>query len=320
MARDRGRLPSMQIVDLRQVHAHSLEALFQEEIRRWRDELHWDYRPSIELIRKFIDSRALGGYAAVENGHPAGYGFYVLEGHKGLIGGLFVSSEHAQSPVTRNLLAEILAAIKSVPHLQRIEAQLMPFGTELDPAFLSQYFRLHKRQFMLLPLAGAKLNGQPVSPGLRLEPWSDRAFEGAAQLIHLAYADHVDSRINDQYCSEAGGMKFLRNIVLLPGCGQFLPEASFVVRPATENRLVGMVLTSVVAQSTGHTTQVCVMPGYQSHGLGRQLMETAIRALQERGFESLSLTVTSINRRAVELYEHLGFRTVKSFAAGVWQA
>ena len=28
-------------------------------------------------------------------------------------------------------------------------------------------------------------------------------------------------------------MKFLRNIVILPGCGQFLPEASFLVREAS---------------------------------------------------------------------------------------
>ena len=56
----------MQIVDLRQLHSRSLDLLFQEEARHWRDELHWDYRPSIELIRKFIDSRALGGYAAIE--------------------------------------------------------------------------------------------------------------------------------------------------------------------------------------------------------------------------------------------------------------
>ena len=79
----------MQIVDLRQLHSRSLEGLFREEAERWRDELQWDYRPSIDLVRKFIDSRALGGYAAVEDGRPAGYGFYVLEDHKGLIGGLF---------------------------------------------------------------------------------------------------------------------------------------------------------------------------------------------------------------------------------------
>ena len=44
---------------------------------------------------------------------------------------------------------------------------------------------------------------------MRLEPWTDRAFEPAARLIQLAYANHVDSEINDQYRTEAGAMKFL---------------------------------------------------------------------------------------------------------------
>ncbi|HWW50805.1 MAG TPA: GNAT family N-acetyltransferase [Verrucomicrobiae bacterium] len=311
---------SMQIVDLRQLHSRSLDALFQEEVRHWREELYWDYRPSIDLIRKFIDSRALGGYAALEDGHAAGYGFYVLEDHKGLIGGLFVSPHFPQTPITQRLLTEMLGALRATPRLERVEAQLMPFGTELDPSFLSQYFRLHARQFMVLPIANAKLLAKPLSTGLRIEPWTDRAFESAARLIQLAYADHVDSQINDQYCSEAGGLRFLRNIVLLPGCGQFLPEASFLVRPATADHLIAMVLTSTVAEGVGHTTQICVMPGHQGHSIGRQLMENSILALKRRHYESLSLTVTSINRRAVELYEHLGFRTVKTFAAGVWQA
>ncbi|MGB0037038.1 MAG: GNAT family N-acetyltransferase [Candidatus Acidiferrales bacterium] len=311
---------SMQIVDLRQVHSRSLEILFQEETRHWREDLHWDYRPSIDLIRKFIDTRSLGGYMAIKDGQPAGYGFYVLEDHKGLIGGLFVSSNFSQAPITQQLLNEILAALRATPHLERVEAQLMPFGTELDPAFLSEHFRLHPRQFMFLTLAEAKLGGKALSSGMRMDPWTDRAFESAARLIQLSYADHVDGEINDQYRSEAGGIKFLRNIVLLPGCGQFLPEASFLVRPVTGDRLVGMVLTSTVAERVGHTTQICVMPGYQGHGIGRALMENSIQALRRKNYESLSLTVTSINKPAVQLYEHLGFRTIKTFAAGVWEA
>jgi GNAT superfamily N-acetyltransferase len=309
----------MQIVDLRQVRSRALETLFDEEVLRWREELRWDYRPSVDLIRRFIDSRALGGSVATENGQATGYGFYVLEDHKGLIGGLFVSSRTEQAPVTQRLLSEILAALRATPRLQRIEAQLMPFGTEIDPAFLSPDFHLHTRQFMLLPLRDAQLRNQPLSPGLRLEPWQDRAFEPAARLIQLSYADHIDAEINDQYRSEAGGMKFLRNIVLLPGCGTFMPEASFVVRPAGETRLAGMILTSTVADRVGHTTQVCVMPGYQGHHIGRQLMERSIEVLRQKGYESLSLTVTSSNRRAVELYERLGFKTIKTFAAGVWK-
>jgi ribosomal protein S18 acetylase RimI-like enzyme len=195
----------------------------------------------------------------------------------------------------------------------------MPFGSELDPSFLSKYFRLHTRQFMLLPLNEAKLGGTALSSGLRLEQWTDRAFESAARLIQLSYANHVDGDINDQYRTEAGGMKFLRNIVLLPGCGQFLPEASFLVRPASGEPPVGMVLTSTVSEGVGHTTQVCVMPGYQGHGIGRAMMEATIHALRRRKYRALSLTVTSTNTQAVQLYEHLGFRTIKKFAAGVWQ-
>jgi ribosomal protein S18 acetylase RimI-like enzyme len=310
----------MQIVDLRQVHSKTLDVLFQEEARHWRDELHWDYRPSIDLIRKFIDSRSLNGYLALDEGRPAGYGFYVLEDHKGLIGGLFVSSDYAQSPVARDILDEMLTALRATPRLERIEAQLMPFGTEFNPEFLSKYLRLHTRQFMLLRLADAKLSAQPLSSGLRMEPWTDRAFESAAKLIQLAYADHVDAEINDQYRTEAGGMKFLRNIVILPGCGQFLPEASFLVRPVTGDRLVGMVLTSTVQEGVGHTTQICVLPGYHGNHVGRALMEASIQALQRRRYEWLSLTVTAVNSSAVRLYEHLGFKTIKKFAAGVWQS
>src|ERR1700752_3700127 len=302
----------MQIVDLRQVHSKTLDVLFQEEARHWREELHWDYRPSIELIRKFIDSRSLNGFLALDNGRPAGYGFYVLEDHKGLIGGLCVSSDYAQSAIPKEILNQMLAALGPPPRLERIEAQLMPFGIEFDPAFLSKEMRLHTRQFMLLRLADAKLSEKPLSPAFRMEPCSDRAFDSAAK--------HVDGDINDQYRSEAGGMKFLRNIVILPGCGQFLPEASFLVRPATGDRLVGMVLTSTVKERVGHTTQLCVLPGYQGHHIGRALMEASIHALLRRKYEWLSLTVTAVNTSAVQLYEHLGFKTIKKFAAGVWQA
>jgi ribosomal protein S18 acetylase RimI-like enzyme len=294
--------------------------LFQEEARHWRDELHWDYRPSIDLIRKFVDSRSLNGYLALDDGRPAGYGFYVLEDQKGLIGGLFVASDYARSEITRDILDEMLTSLRATPRLERIEAQLMPFGTEFDPVVLSKHLRLHTRQFMLLRLADAKLSEQSLSSGLRMEPWTDRAFESAAKLIQLSYADHVDGEINDQYRTEAGGMKFLRNIVILPGCGQFLPEASFLVRPVTGDRLIGMVLTSTVQEGVGHTTQICVMPGYQGSHIGRALMEASIQALRRRKYEWLSLTVTAVNTSAVQLYEHLGFETIKKFAAGVWQA
>src|ERR1700740_3836278 len=111
----------MQIVDLRQVHSKTLDVFVHEEARHWRDELHWDYRPSIDLIRKFIDSRSLNGFLALDNGRPAGYGFYVLEDHKGLIGGLIFSSDYAQSPIPKEIFTEMLQALSDTQRVARIQ-------------------------------------------------------------------------------------------------------------------------------------------------------------------------------------------------------
>ena len=310
----------MPIVDLRQLTVRQLAPLLDEEARYWREELHWDYRGSVELIKRFLDAKSLAGCAAMEEGKVAGYSFYVLEEQKGLIGGLFVSPRFPQHAVSRCLLEEMLFSMRAIPRLERIEAQLMPFGCPMDKPLLDQGFRLFTRQFMLHPVAESGISSKPVSAGLRLDRWEDRFFEPCAQLIHLAYADHVDGDINDQYRSEAGAMKFLKNIILLPGCGTFQSWASFVLQPVGSDRMVGAVLTSEVAHGVGHTTQICILPGYQGHGLGRLLMQASIDALRARGYTELTLTVTSANATAVRLYENLGFRTIKSFAAGVWPA
>lgn len=315
----------MQIVDLRQTTPKQLEPLLEEEARQWLEDLHWDYRPSLSLIRRFLDTRSLAGRAALENGRAAGYGFYVLEDDKALLGGLFVARPYFSTELASQLLGSILSSLEGQAHIGRIEAQLMPFGHALDPTLIEHRFRLYTRQFMLLPLSQARLSSAGVAAsagiaGRRVEPWNDRHFEPCARLIHACYTDHVDGEINEQYRSELGAVKFLRNIIVLPGCGQFLPDASFVIPGAAREGLIGAVLTSAVAPGVGHTTQICVLPGQQGSGLGRLLLEASVAALRARRFHALSLTVTSANARAVQIYERAGFTTLRTFAAAVWRA
>jgi ribosomal protein S18 acetylase RimI-like enzyme len=308
----------MNIVDLRQTTVRQIEALLLEEAKHWQDELHWDYDSALNLIKRFLDAHALSGCVAMEKGVALGYSFYVLEDHKGLIGGLYVSPNYDQEPIGRRLLDEMLFSMRAIPQLHRIEAQLMPFGGPVETALKDQGFRLYKRQFMLLDLHKKNEHVPGINSGLRLDRWHDRFFESCAKLIYLAYANHVDGDINDQYRSRHGALKFLKNIVLLPGCGQFQPAASFVLRHPGSDDLVGAVLTSEVAPGVGHTTQLCVQPGFQGHGLGRILMQTSAEALRGLKYNELTLTVTSENHTAVHLYERLGFSTIKSFTAGVW--
>lgn len=308
----------MNIIDLRQTTVRQIEALLLEEAKHWQDELHWDYDSALNLIKRFLDAHALSGCVAMEKGVALGYSFYVLEDHKGLIGGLYVSPNYDQEPIGRRLLDEMLFSMRAIPQLDRIEAQLMPFGGPVEAALKDQGFRLYTRQFMLLDMHKKTEHVPGINSGLRLDRWHDRFFESCAKLIYLAYANHVDGDINDQYRSRHGALKFLKNIVLLPGCGQFQPAASFVLRHPGSDDLVGAVLTSEVAPGVGHTTQLCVQPGFQGHGLGRILMQTSAEALRALKYNELTLTVTSENHTAVHLYERLGFSTIKSFTAGVW--
>jgi RimJ/RimL family protein N-acetyltransferase len=48
--------------------------------------------------------------------------------------------------------------------------------------------------------------------------------------------------------------------------------------------------------------------GHRGQGLGRQLIERALRLAHERGFERIELLVRSPNERAIRLYARAGFR------------
>jgi ribosomal protein S18 acetylase RimI-like enzyme len=308
----------MNIIDLRQTTVRQLEPLLEEEARHWRDELHWDYRGALELIKRFMDAHALAGCVAFENGSAAGYSFYVLEEQKGLIGGLYVSAKFSQATIGQRLLDEMLFSMRAIPQLSRIEAQLMPFSGPVEVPLSEQGFRLYSRQFMLQDLQKLPEAKAGASAGMRLDRWNDRYFEPCAKLIYLAYANHIDGEINDQYRSRSGALKFLKNIILLPGCGHFVAGASFVLREPGSDELVAAVLTSEVSPGVGHTTQICVLPGYQGNGIGRMLMQTSAETLRSMKFKELTLTVTSENYGAVQLYEKLGFTTIRTFTAGVW--
>jgi ribosomal protein S18 acetylase RimI-like enzyme len=308
----------MEILDLRQLRAHDLEPLLQEETRVWREQLRWDYRNSADLIRRFVDARSLPGYVALDDGRTVGYSFFVYEDYKGLIGNLFVSRPYCGATEGR-LLTHVIETMQGTPGIRRIEAQLMTFWPgALEPVFRQEQFEAYSRLFMLLELASAPpLPARDAAP-IQFLPWDERYSDAAAELIVRAYHHHVDSQVNDQYCSQVGALRFLHNIIHYPGCGSFHRAGSSLAFQGQAGGLCGLVLTSVVGPGVGHVTQVCVTPEFQGTGVGYELMRRGIESFRESGFTSVSLTVTAANRHAVRLYERMGFGTLKEFSAFVW--
>ena len=59
----------VEIIDLRHFGAAELRPLLMEEARLWSERMSWDYQGSAEMILRYLDSKILPGYAAVDNGN-----------------------------------------------------------------------------------------------------------------------------------------------------------------------------------------------------------------------------------------------------------
>jgi len=288
----------------------------------WSRLLSWDYTASADMILRYVDSRILPGYAAVERGRIMGYAFFVYEGNKGVIGDLFIADGRApqeQQSMEVRLLTHVIETLQQSPGIHRIEAQLLVHetGRVMEP-FVQQGFHRHPRLFMVLPLKEAAPIKIAFPPDIEVRRWSEQDYQPAAALITAAYRGHVDAEINDQYRSLSGSLRFLNNIVRFPGCGTFDPESSFVAMHK-RTTLAGLILCSRVRNDVGHVTQICVLPEFRSHGIGEALLGTTVNNLRQRNFSLLSLTVTQDNPHAVELYRRIGFETKRVFDAFVWQ-
>ncbi|HUE03552.1 MAG TPA: N-acetyltransferase [Bryobacteraceae bacterium] len=320
------RAPSPSLVDLRHLRSEDLDVLLDEEVETWRRLLDWDFAKSADLVRRFVDMRALNGFALVEDGEVFGYAYYVLEEHKGLIGDLFVREAFASAENESRLLASVLEAVTAAPQVVRIESQLMMWHAA-SALPLARQLSSFERNFMMLEMPHAALDPawrwtRPLALGANrvyIERWADQYQEPASQLIAAAYQGHVDSLINDQYRSIAGARRFLFNIVQYPGCGTFYKPASVAAFDRLTGRICGICLASLVMPYCGHITQICVAPAARGEGVGRELLRQSLSLLRQAGCRKTSLTVTASNREAIRLYEDLGFMTTRRFFAYVWE-
>src|ERR1700690_95664 len=140
------------LVDLRQLRSEDLDPMLDEEVAAWRDLLDWDFGKSADLVRRFVDMRALNGFALIDDGEAVGYAYYVLEEHKGLIGDLFVRDAFRSIENQRWLLQSVLGSLTAAPQIDRIESQLMMWhaaGGLPMPRPLSSF----ERNFMMLEMS-----------------------------------------------------------------------------------------------------------------------------------------------------------------------
>ncbi len=310
-----------QVVDLRRVSSLSLSPVLEDQKQFWLRELGWDFTPSMTAIVNLVDQRDLAGFALRYDNIVVGYCYYIIEDRKGIIGDLHFLEPY-RSVENENLIIEAsLRDLMRMEGIRRIEAQLMsltsPFQREYPRPEFNQSYQREVMEALLAsdrPYRHDNL-GYPAS----IVPWHERMMDDAGVLMARAYAEHVDSRINDQYRSPAVAKRFLQNIVEHPGCGTFAAMASYVAYGSATRRMEGMCLASLVGPGGGHITQICVSHEARGQRLGYRLLESSMASLQRVGCNRVSLSVTSWNREAIALYSRMGFERKRSFTAAIWE-
>jgi ribosomal protein S18 acetylase RimI-like enzyme len=318
----------LEILDLRHFSARQLRSLLEQEARVWQHRLRWDYTGATELLLQYLDSRILPGFVALDRGRICGYCFCVYEGAKAVVGDAFAVENSALDPLdtTRELLRHLLQVLRHSPEIDRVESQLLLYNSgDLASVFHAEGFQTFRRLFMEVNLGRLRATLDPgtlqtatlAASGLELRRWMPADYQPVAELIHVAYEDHIDSRINDQYRSLNGSLRFLHNIVRFPGCGAFDARSSWVLYDPRTRGLAGVLLCSRVRHDTAHITQLCIGKDYRGLHLGGLMMRNAMRDLSTGACEAITLTVTEANLPAVRLYADLNFTIRHAFDAHV---
>ncbi|HWO01773.1 MAG TPA: GNAT family N-acetyltransferase [Blastocatellia bacterium] len=309
----------LEIIPLRKANFAALESLFDEQCEEWLELLRWEYSEPSRLIRQVARDRELAGFVATSGGETVGFSYYVVESGRGSIGDVYVSRNWRGLGIDRQMTAAVLEELDHSRAARRIESQCVSIGNDASIALLeARGFERFDRHYMTMELASTDRRSkatQDVESASRISirPWEDEDFTRAAEVIQRSYRGQHDSRINTQYRTEAGCAELLSILTDHIWCGEFLSGVSRVAFQSATGRLVGVLIGSRIAPGAGHIGQISVNPAYQGRGLGRRMISSALREYTRRGFDSVSLAVTSANASALHLYESCGFRSIHTF-------
>jgi ribosomal protein S18 acetylase RimI-like enzyme len=301
---------------LSDVSSRELHSLLQEESDHWGGELLWDYADVSSAVESGLDRRTLTGRIFEHAERPVAYCYYLLDAGRAIVGSLFAAAPYRGRGLEEELLDAVLADAQGRPGNDRVECQTL-FSTAqgADAHFARAGFKSRRRHYLVRALE------EPVEvPGaderVRLRSVRRDDLATAANIIYRSHQGSLDAALNMTYATPAYCRGFVETLVLRSGCGRFDPQASFLAE--SSQGPVGVLLASHLSGANGHVCQVSVVPESQSRGLGTALLTSALEAFRRQSLTTASLSVTVGNQQAYRLYERLGFRLRKEFAAHAW--
>ncbi len=175
------------------------------------------------------------------------------------------------------------------------------------------YFKRYRMEIRLDQyvdqLAG---NGQSLR-GYQLVAWSPKHLLDHADVKFESFKDEIDSHVFPCLGELEGCRHLMREIA---GRKDFVPAATWLISRDTEFssvvQPVGTIQGLRASQREGAIQNIGVHPSFRGQGLGRVLIDAALKGFKLIGCRTVHLEVTVQNTAAIRLYERLGFRRVET--------
>lgn len=174
-----------------------------------------------------------------------------------------------------------------------------------------------KRFRMEYDLRWQPLRSAPLPDGYRLLAYHDGLLEDHALAKYESFRDEIDAGIFPCLGEKEGCRRLMEEISQRQG---FLAEATWLidfVDHRGRRELCGTIQGLQDAHHFGAIQNVGVMPFHRGRGLGSALVRAALLGFQQHGLPRAYLEVTAHNTGAVQLYQRLGFRRVKTLYKSV---
>jgi ribosomal protein S18 acetylase RimI-like enzyme len=311
-------MPHLEYLPISRANRNLLISLMNRENQAYLSDLSWDNAPVQQILQPYFHQDLLPGFVAVEGAEALGYIYFLVNENKGIIGTIYARAGNQPQRVAEGMLTLVLESLKKTAGMRRIEAQTMPFhGVNLTAAFTRHGFQYYERYFLELDLVPYSRKEIPELDATII-PWNSAHFSQAAAVIFKSYQGQTDALLCEDYHTISGCEGYLHSLIDNPGCGIFVPEASFMGLDG-RGRVCGFLISSRISNCTGMIPQIASVPDHQGHGVGSVLLHRALSYFKSIGCRTVGLTVTKKNRRAFEWYKRVGFRIKKEFGAYVWE-
>ena len=293
--------------DWRTLAAEDVAGLLEAEARDWRADLSWDVTEAWQAIEPARAAGFLPGLVVTDHfGRIGGWACFLLHRHTLQVAMIVADAPDRAAAIVEGILASPEAARASTHTICIRDA-----APGIRVALLTRGFEVATYRYLRAPL------GVPGPIELPCRPWAVDDAAGMARLCARAYAETTEVRVFAPHGTADEWQEYIATLVTGPGCGHFLPSASFVIPGRQARRVDGAVIATALGNSTAHIAQVAVDPDARGRGWGRALVTTAMAAAASAGFQEMTLLVAETNLRAATLYEDLGFRDQSTFVVAV---